>query len=119
MRAERKYLYKTLKCLAETFTEYSLALLDEGCPEEAMVCLTVSYGEISDEYRRIKLMLTGKEDLPKMSMFIRKDGKFDNYAFHTMKMLYQSNTAARGSTAMLDELVYAGSVIKKYLGLHT
>ena len=49
MRAERRYLYRTLRCMAETFAEYKLALLEEACPEADIVCLTVSYGAITQE----------------------------------------------------------------------
>lgn len=115
MRAERRYLYRTLRCMAETFAEYKLALLEEACPEEDIVCLTVSYEAIAQEYCCLKSKLYGKDDIPRMGMFMKPDGKFDNYAFHTVKMLYQSNTAARSSTAMLDELIYAGKVIKQFL----
>ena len=115
MRAERRYLYRTLRCMAETFAEYKLALLEEACPEADIACLSVSYGAITQEFCRLKRTLFGKDDIPRMGMFIKPDGKFDNYAFHTVKMLYQSNTAARSSVSMLDELVYAGKVIKRYL----
>lgn len=115
MRAERRYLYRTLRCMAETFAEYKLALLEEACPEADIACLSVSYGAITQEFCRLKRTLFGKDDIPRMGMFMKPDGKFDNYAFHTVKMLYQSNTAARSSVSMLDELVYAGKVIKRYL----